>query len=401
MDILNSSTPTTDVKTYYSGTISDPWKITSVVTDNYNAQEYGQREMDDVVTPQWNKKRASGVIVNSPYESTTLLYNVGVRSIARECINRNGTSPNYYYSGFTEFGTALCGGPSNWAYLAAPSVSDSIISEAITEAWSKVSLNEADILLQVAESQKTIYGLVSIFRRVLKIARNVSRLRLAELRKEITPKELANRWMEARYALRPLMYDAHGLISATTDYKRSTRNTFRSYKYIVAEDTSTNQLLWSSSAGGIRGNMYASRTLEVRAGVLTLLTGLQNMLVWGVTEPIETLYELLPYSFVLDWFFNVGKLIASWSPNVGLKKLASWSVVTETTFQQSTITSAYNTGSYNYRNYRNESGTYTKTSVFQYRTPEPSLPVLPVYSLHLNKAKLLDLGIMIRNLINR
>jgi len=380
----------------------DPWKITSQTDSTGTVYNMYTGDMYDVNTPGFHRKMLHGAIINSHMEKQDQWYTRGVATVNRGAINRSSTSP-YTYSGYTQVGTQVCGDPATWAYPSVPSVDENVIAQAVTDAWASVSLNEAEILVQIAESKKTVYSLISILKRVARIVREVETLKLRALAKEITPKELANRWMECRYALRPMMYDAKGIITSYySDYKRQKmRRTFRAYASDVANTTSTDVLLYSTSAGTVRGNMSASRSLDVRAGVLTFVESLQTLSLWGFTEPIEAVWELIPYSFIIDWFFNIGKLIASWTPNIGFKALASWYVVTDYTYLSCSLTSGTNIPSYNYWDYRYVSGSYSMTSVVKYRCPHPDRPTIPQVQFHLSKVKLLDLGIILKNLFGK
>lgn len=137
----------------------------------------------------------------------------------------------------------------------------------------------------------------------------------------------------------------------------------------------------------------------MRAGVLTSIEVFQGIAALGLTEPLESIWEMIPFSFILDWWFNIGKWIASWSPNIGIKTLASWVVVTDTT----TLTSTVETGTiYNPANYLNQieiAGSYSRVLVQKYRLPNPDRPLLPTYSINMNWFKSLDLGLILKQII--
>jgi len=286
---------------------------------------------------------------------------------------------------------------------AQPSISDSVIGEAITAAWSNISANEADILVQLGEAKETVSSLKSIFLRAWKIFKYIKRLNIKALAGELTPKQLSDRYMEARYALRPLMYDAKGIMSLFNTTEEKARQTFRSYKECINTETYENVTLRNLSGESPTGRIYygnqlAIRTLEVRAGVLTAVEAIANSQFsrMGFFDLVESGWELVPLSFVVDWFFNIGKFIASWTPNYGFKTLASWYVVNDTTYLTSTVTSAVNTVAANYEDTFAVTGSISKIETVKYRCPNPSRPTLPMFTINMNYWKTLDLGIILR-----
>jgi len=392
------------VYTTYGGTVLDPWKVTGTTNYTYSGPSVLTRaEIHDVVTVDWLKKQSKGIIVNNPMESYTVSYYKEAGSYYRRAINRLGTSPNYYYNGSQSVGNAPVGNdfdsPNSWALPSAIDLSTSHIAEAITEAWSKVSCNEAEALVQIAESKKTLYSLVSIFRRAYKIFRELKRLELGRVAREFSPVELKNRYMELRYALRHLLYDTRGLIKVLSAERPKARQTFRAYRVNMGNTTLSNQLLRNNGTVTCYGTLYSQREIEVRAGVLAAIEAYNNGIVsdikaLGLTEPIEAIWEIIPFSFIVDWFFNVGKIIASWTPNVGMKTLASWYSVIDVSTLSGTVETATNNVSYNYTNIAQRSGNYSKIDIIRYRLPNPDRPILPRFAVRMDFLKTLDLGII-------
>lgn len=397
--------------TAYAGTTSDPWKIIAqnTYTDSVMMRSM-ERSMADVVTPLWEDRQARGEIINNPMESVTTRWYRGMGIIDLSMINRSLTTP-YTYTGATYLGTDFVGNNytegSGWAYPDAPVVSDSHIAQAIGDAYSKISLNKADLLVQIGEFEKTVIGLVSIFKRVIGIFKALKKLDLKYLRNEISLKELKNRYLELRYSLRPLFFDARGLVEVfTSDRLESDRLTYRGYKIRVGSNEYTNVPLFTYNNVNygytIYGNQIGTRIISVRAGVLTSVISDFNrnwLLSLGVTELIPSVWEMIPFSFIADWFFSIGKWISMWTPKVGFNILASWISVDETENLASTAVSGVPTYPHNYSNYVVRTGTYQKEIVKRYRLPNPDRPSLPWVNVNLDLWKLLDLGAILSQLL--
>lgn len=395
---LPGSTSWRYTTTNYGGTVADPWKITSQTPVSGAFSQRELSEMHDVETPGWRNLWLKGIATCSPYEREITTFNRGAGSYTVRRINRLGTSPNYYYSGFTHLGTYAVGdseSSTDWAYPSVPAVDNSIIAEAITECWAKVHLNDNLVLAQIWELNKSLGFLVDTFRRVWKIFRALRKFDLKALYGEIKPKELAQRYMEARYAIRPMAYDVRNTLKALADKCPARYATFRHYRESLASDEGT--IICRAVAGDYRidGHYTANRSMEVRVGVLTFVEAYDSAVRFGTFDIFQSAWEVIPFSFIVDWFWNVGKVIAAWSPKIGLKTLASWYVVKDITYLSVTAESGTSLKSgYNYTNTYSRTGDYSKTISKKYRIPNPDRPILPDCNIKLNNLKLLDLGVI-------
>jgi len=390
----------------YSGTVADPWAYTSTLvnTPSY-VNENRSEEMSDVETPNFNRLKRDGKIVNSPMELTFTSYKRGSLYYNQRCVNRNGSSPNYYFTGRTDQGYGIIS-PYSWTLPSEPALPNlnSWINSVVTDMWSKVSVKQNDTIASVGEMRETISSLVSIFRRVIEIYRDLRRLRLLSVyRKTISPKALAEYYMFYRYALRPLVFEAQSYVNVLVNKTILQRQTYRSYREYSVPTSFLNDVTLNTTTGlygwTVKGQTIATRNVEIRGGVLCTLDITNNLGRWGITEPLEGIWELIPFSFIIDWFWNIGKFIASWTPNFGIEKLASWVVVTDTTTLQSIAASGTNNVSYNYWNDLVVSGECSKTIVRKWRTPDPSRPILPTWQVNLGWLKSLDIGIILKQLI--
>jgi hypothetical protein len=147
---------------------------------------------------------------------------------------------------------------------------------------------------------------------------------------EIRPKELAQRYMELRYAIRPLIYDVNGIIAVlekdTRLYDRFTGRGSASATASTGDLIEGHSIEWNATADTERSATYY---VSARAGVLYHVNVNQLRLL-GVDQLLETAWELIPFSFIVDWFVGVGQAIAAATPTIGATQLASWVTVKET-----------------------------------------------------------------------
>lgn len=298
---------------------------------------------------------------------------------------------------------------------------------AIAKAWSNISRNEMQILASLGELPETLSWIKSIFTRLIKVIRGLRNLKsmisLADdLRKAgkarkadkilqrvsdkidkssskvgtlATPVDL---WLEYRYAIRPLVFEMISALKALkTVIKKGTRFTSRGFHEEQRYEV-TNYL---ASNGWVEFNrrVAITRRSNYRAGVLANIDEDINdiLAIWGFDQPLQSIYELIPFSFIVDWFFNVGTIIGAWSPKASLSVLSSW--IVEQHYLKTVITLDQFTPlplipDTNYWNYVavNTDNYYEWGTTIKRRIPTPDRPILPSFNLRLDMAKIADLA---------
>lgn len=361
----------------------------------------GYEDFSDISTVGFDRLRSQGIIINSPMTKRVFNFTqtqeffentLGVLKDAQGKVNKK--------SGFIDRGTMSAEELlENATVPSLPSSFGENASDlAVTQAWSNVNQATASSLVSIAEARKTASSMTQIMARAIKILRAVRKLDAKALKGELSPAELSDRYLEARYAIRPLIYDAQGLIDAYNHKRKTDRFTARGtsrdhYSDSIDGTVST----FTSFRTNYRSQIEAS--CEARAGVLYQydLVGLsENLSVFGFDQPIEAVWELVPFSFIIDWFFNVGSTIAAWTPNVGTKPLASWVKITTTTKITCAVTSLEVIPDvYPQQDSRGRSisgsGSWTRLSVTTTRNPDPRRPFLPRLDINLDALKLVDL----------
>lgn len=162
---------------------------------------------------------------------------------------------------------------------------------------------------------------------------------LGNIRKIVPPrnklpskiKNLAQAWLGIRYGLMPLIRDVdtvvEGLKKPTGPLRRTTRSNsgdLRRTKYYTA----------TFDAGNIAKTIGVSISDSLSVRVMSLdeydVTMLNNIGFSG--KNLLTLpWELIPYSFVVDWFANIGDFVGSIAPSPGVKQLGTAATLTRTT----------------------------------------------------------------------
>ena len=277
-----------------------------------------------------------------------------------------------------------------------------LIDQAVLKAHANTSLANAQAMMMAAEGRKTIESLADILKRAIRIVRKAKKLDLKAIRAELSPSELADRYMEIRYALRPLVYDAKSVIEACEASTGKSRQTFRGFTVNAQSKADTVEL----ASGDLRLVFHRTDTVivSVSAGILTDInaTQIQN---WGGDQFLETLLELTPYSFIANWLFNISDYLAAWTPNVGVVNRGSWYTIRHERIQTVTSGDSYHVDlAYPYE-WINESvyrpmHRSVKTLTKQ-RVVNPDVPTLPQFRVNLDPLKIIDLGIIGKKILNR
>lgn len=420
----SQSVVNTDYRTTYTLQLPSHNAVPSVSTDEGTyVSETSTLSMEDVVTPEYKKLSAMGSIINNPMTRTHIVERDSLCFQQTKTLyqqwNATCVPGGEWHDDLSDYvGTRPSSVVLNYFGKSLPTYSyqdlESLKGQALAKAWSRVDLTEIQSLVVAAEGEKTVKSLVSIYKRLIKVIKMIKHLDLKSLSKEVSAKELASRYMELRYALRPLVYDVAGCATAlsNTESDKPQRITFRGKKtdYVGDSGTSTWDTVKTQPFPGTHGwtNVYEWEyyvAATIRAGVLTEVLADSQLAIWGVLQPFESLWEVIPFSFIIDWFLDVSDKIAQWTPNYGTHALASW-VTAETWYYQYERVYwkdvYFSGGSSTWRwithverldNCFRDKMTHTKT-----RTPEPSRAILPSFTVRLNCLKLIDLGIIAKQL---
>jgi hypothetical protein len=280
---------------------------------------------------------------------------------------------------------------------------------AVNRAWGNLEISEAQLLATLGEGKETIKTLISLLRAGSDLAQALLTGKFKQLMKwkayDISPDAIADFWLEYRYALRPLVFDAYNILSGLQAELTNERFTARGVELHSQLDLSEVATGTETSIFILNHKVEVSQQLIFRAGVLARIEEDINglMAIWGLDQPIESLWELVPFSFILDWFFTIGDVISAWCPQAGLDVLGSWCVCNHDTeikcfafdctpnlsrWENSIIPARLENG-----------GVYHTKLTHQARLISPDKTIVPSLSVNLDWFKGLDLAFIGYNLI--
>jgi len=134
----------------------------------------------------------------------------------------------------------------------------------------------------------------------------------------------SNKWVEYKYGWSPLVGDLwNSLELLKKTYKR--RRKVTTSKQI----TGKNDFVQLAGLGNALVLNTSDQTVFQGKGSCIFHIGYAEpsaLSSFGLTNPVELAWELLPYSFVVDWFFDVGGYLTTWDATLGLNfEIGIWS----------------------------------------------------------------------------
>lgn len=371
---------------------------------------------DDVVTSNFIRRIERGDVICNPFCSRKITEvipsPVSFSSLYRSTYYywcAQGHANAKHYTHVNEYGTKPLPKPDYLVFDYGGSTRDAmesaIISAAATAAHANIDASEMLALASAAEGGKTVGSMLAIYGRLYRILKALRRFQLSKLAAELKPKELADRYMEYRYAIRPLIYDAYNLAAALQKNRGFVRKTYRGYYEDSATLSDTTGQMGFIFGMDTKFDRLCTLKMSGQAGVLCDVS-FTDLTVFGVDQLFETAWELAPFSFIVDWFVSVGDWIAAHTPNAGVQKRASWvTLKTEMISTSSSTGKITNFGSYTPTTVVLEqsmaNGVFRREELVLERFTGVGPSTMPTLDLKLDVFKLIDMGLILKQILKR
>lgn len=182
--------------------------------------------------------------------------------------------------------------------------------EAVKTAVVAANTNTYDLLTELAESKETLAMVISILRAVrrpLEAYKAFERQlrKNKKLSKEKMFEALQSKWMEYRYAIMPAFYsvqDVSKLIKESNNAYKTDRE-----KRVITYNNVTDVPLINTHDSYVYQEVSGTTTVRAVGKARYNLSNLDLRLFDQVgLNPFVTAWELIPFSFVVDWFVNIG-----------------------------------------------------------------------------------------------
>lgn len=135
--------------------------------------------------------------------------------------------------------------------------------------------------------------------------------------RKLRGKDIADQWIGLQYGWKPLLSDVYGLVTGLHERETVSRpKIFRAsasgYKNGVSLNTWTNARGVAEPWGMRRTQVSCKYTVQAFPNA-----ALASPAALGLTNPLVPIWEIIPWSFVVDWFLPVGNYLEQLSADHG------------------------------------------------------------------------------------
>jgi hypothetical protein len=319
-----------------------------IVDASYSALNGGSLDvMSDIVTPKFQSIKSEGGIVNSPMKKTFYSYSwpsLVIYDTLYLPVNQVGIYSTYSGSLFS-----IWDDPTgvrkytdgSYFYLKGfrrVTNNDSVVKiRAAVDARNKINPVLVQSIVSLAELRKTVRLVTNLARTLVKLGTAIrssgTNEQIYDLINGVKKGNLghakrallggSSRYLEYRYGIRILILEIQGVLKALHNVRQvKPRYTARSTKNIYSEYVGSKTYQYSLSGTDVHG-IRSSEDVTARAFVMYEADlKHQHARDWGYYELPLAAWELIPYSFVIDWIIPIGAWLEAITPKAGVKILA-------------------------------------------------------------------------------
>lgn len=192
-------------------------------------------------------------------------------------------------------------------------------AQAITECLLKIGEGKANLAESIATYKQTVNMLAQTSSDLFRALLAAKRGRWGEIPKHLglnSSKDLSGRYLEWQYGWRPLAGDIHAIMEElrskepTAKMLSAKRVIPGNFQYERSRTGQDNRLIEEK----IQSNFRTTCHLYGRMSDNWLRRATQ----FGLTNPASLAWELVPYSFVVDWVMPIGNVLEAFTAPAGL-----------------------------------------------------------------------------------
>lgn len=179
----------------------------------------------------------------------------------------------------------------------------------VQAAAAKLASGTFDALTFLSELQKTIAMFLKLGTKILRLLNDpkFEWSKIVKAYKSDRGKSAADQWLEERYGWRTLMFDIEDFNDAlkNIDHERSRRKERAGFKNSWSKYVTTTD---SDPRRSLQNNWHHTYEVSLRGSVVADIEPIRFQF-----NPLVTGWELIRFSFVIDWFISVGASLGALS----------------------------------------------------------------------------------------
>jgi len=137
-------------------------------------------------------------------------------------------------------------------------------------------------------------------------------------------RDVANRWLQYQYGVKPTISDVYGSVEELN--KKLYEGVFL-YVNFTRKSSESGQAFWPNPSSPVGSSSWSVRhNVRVKARYKISGGGVKQLSQVGITNPALLVWELIPYSFVVDWLIPVGDWLSSLDALAGVSDLRYYTI---------------------------------------------------------------------------
>lgn len=288
------------------------------------------KQISDEITPKYVTRRRKGEVIINPMsliERITASSNLDL-GFTSTC---PGGDPNYVVNISGPYFMHLLNGAPPLRELFTQKEVDSYVDIASTKCWADVNVAETQMLVSLIELKRTISLLVNPLSNTIRFLRKVKSTKDSTRFSALTLAQyIAQEWLTYRYGWCNLYRDVAGVLKALAKDEHVGLTQAKGRYYRKREDvvdTSHTPNAPSSYEVYYARTSY-SHEVEVRCGLFyDSKLDIERYLGLSKYNVLETAWEVIPFSFVVDWVANVQSYLNALLPLAEVPVRGSYTIV--------------------------------------------------------------------------
>lgn len=290
--------------------------------------------MTDEATPHFRERQKRGELIFNPLAHEKRISSVD--DAGQGYVRKQSPTPNCTISGISYFQEVFYEG-AQLAYFVNQSVanqpiavesgiiSDKDVNSLITEISTKVMAARGQSSQNLWESTFEYKQTLALFHGPLKYLFRFFRKNGEKMRK-MGPAEA---WLAYRYGVKPFVEDMNAIVNGLKLPIGVRRETTREHGEI--SERSVTNALGGDNVAQVTINKLKTDLVSVRAmSIDEHVANLRDNIGFSSKGLITVPWDLIPFSFVLDWFVSLGDFLKAYAPTPGYKTIGACLTVERT-----------------------------------------------------------------------